>query len=85
METLGGFPNLPAMLRWRRSRQAPHALVMETLGGFPNLGPYPPPTTPARFARPRRDAALAAKPPGFARVWLARTAIDLVQLMNNAG
>ncbi len=25
METLGGFPNLPATLRCRRSRQAPHA------------------------------------------------------------
>jgi hypothetical protein len=25
METLEGFPNLPATLRWRRSRQAPHA------------------------------------------------------------
>jgi hypothetical protein len=27
METLGGFPNLPAMVRGRQSRPAPHALA----------------------------------------------------------
>jgi hypothetical protein len=38
METLGGFPNLPAMVRAEQSSAAPHAyIVMETLGGFPNL------------------------------------------------
>jgi hypothetical protein len=39
METLEGFPNLPAMLRCQQSWQAPHALasLMETLEGFPNL------------------------------------------------
>ncbi len=37
METLGGFPNLPAMVRAERSSAAPHAPDMETLAGFPNL------------------------------------------------
>jgi len=48
----------------------------------------PNPSTPPRHPPPRslrsasRDATLAAKPPGSARVWLARTAIDLVQSVN---
>jgi hypothetical protein len=37
METLGGFPCLPAMVRAERSSAAPHASDMETLGGFPCL------------------------------------------------
>jgi hypothetical protein len=37
METLEGFPNLPAMLRCQQSWQALQAIVMETLEGFPNL------------------------------------------------
>jgi hypothetical protein len=37
METLRGFPNLPAMVRAEQSSAAPHAFVMETLRGFPNL------------------------------------------------
>jgi hypothetical protein len=36
METLKGFPNLPAMVRAEQGSAAPHA-VMETLKGFPNL------------------------------------------------
>jgi hypothetical protein len=37
METLGGFPNLPALwLRWAKPSFA-YAIVMETLAGFPNL------------------------------------------------
>jgi hypothetical protein len=31
METLDGFPNLPAMVRAEQSSAAPHAFVMETL------------------------------------------------------
>ena len=58
---------------------------METLGGFPNLGPYPPPTTPARFARPRRDGPRRAKLGGSPRVHLARAGFNLVRLMNHAG
>jgi hypothetical protein len=52
------------------------------------LGTSHPPCLPLAaigLAIPSRDAALAAKPPGSERVWLARTAIDLVQLMNHAG
>jgi hypothetical protein len=38
METLGGFPCLPAMVRAEQSSPAPHATIeMETLGGFPCL------------------------------------------------
>jgi hypothetical protein len=29
METLVGFPNLPAMVRRRQSRRAPHATFMQ--------------------------------------------------------
>jgi hypothetical protein len=36
METLEGFPNLPATVRAEQSSAAPH-IVMETLEGFPNL------------------------------------------------
>jgi hypothetical protein len=35
METLGGFPNLPAF--WlRRAKPGSAVIHMETLGGFPN-------------------------------------------------
>jgi hypothetical protein len=37
METLGGFPYLPAMVRAEQSSAAPHASELETLGGFPYL------------------------------------------------
>jgi hypothetical protein len=37
METLGGFPNLPATVRAGRSSATPQIVEMETLGGFPNL------------------------------------------------
>ena len=40
---------------------------------------------PGRVTMPSRDAALPAKPAGSARACLARTDINLVQLMNNAG
>jgi hypothetical protein len=53
METLKGFPNLPAMVRAEQSSAAPHAIVMETLGGFPNPRHLPPALPPPRFARPR--------------------------------
>jgi hypothetical protein len=50
MGTLKGFPNPPATLRCRQSRQAPHAsLVMETLGGFASpSAPANPPCLPPR-------------------------------------
>jgi hypothetical protein len=53
METLKGFPNLPAMVRAEQSSAAPHAIVMETLGGFPNPRHLPSALPPPRFARPR--------------------------------
>jgi len=40
---------------------------------------------PGRVPKPSRDAPLPAKPAGSARVFLARTTIDLVRLMNSAG
>ena len=52
------------------------------------LGTHHPPSHPRAsrgLAKSSRDAALPAKPAGSARVCPARTAIDLVQLMNNAG
>jgi hypothetical protein len=62
---------------------------MGTLGGFaPPFGPPPATTSPLAslgLAKPSRDAALPAKPAGSARACLARTDIDLVQFMNNAG
>jgi len=37
METLGGFPNLPALWLRRAKPGCANFIVMETLGGFPNL------------------------------------------------
>jgi hypothetical protein len=37
METLGGFPNLPALWLRRAKPGSAYATDMETLGGFPNL------------------------------------------------
>jgi hypothetical protein len=37
METLGGFPNLPALWLRRAKPDSANATMMETLGGFPNL------------------------------------------------
>ena len=37
METLGGFPSLPALWLRRAKPDSANAIFMETLGGFPNL------------------------------------------------
>ena len=62
---------------------------MGTLGGFASpFGPPPAASSPLAslgLAKPSRDAALPAKPADSARGCLARTDIDLVQLLNSAG
>ena len=64
METLGGFPNLPAL--WlRRAKPGSAYAEMETLRGFPNPRPLPATLHPARFARPRALWLRRAKP-GYA-------------------
>ena len=65
METLGGFPNLPAVWLRRAKPGYANAIMMETLGGFPNPRPLPATLHPARFARPRAVWLRRAKP-GYA-------------------
>ena len=95
MGTLKGFPNPrplgtylpPCHPLAALGLAATHHPLASPFGDF---GTCTSPTYPRSLrsrprAWPRRDAALAANPPGSLRVWLARTAIDLVQLMNHAG
>jgi RimJ/RimL family protein N-acetyltransferase len=81
METLEGFPSLPAMVRGRQSRPAPHATDMETLEGFPSL----PAMVRGRQSRPAPHATgrtaefaiLIGRRPQQSRGWGTRFALLL--------
>jgi hypothetical protein len=53
METLRGFPNLPALWLRRAKLAFAYAFLMGTFKGLPNPRPLPATLPTARFARPR--------------------------------
>ena len=81
METLGGFPNLPALGLRRAKPDSANAILMETLGGFPNL-----PALWLRRAKPDSAYAIVMETlGGFPNLPLARVTAWRIWLMNSAG